>query len=341
MPSAGTNPGAVTLQSPAAASKGAGRQAKGARVTSNQYQARILSAIETITRRVEERGEPLFHGGEDPLPQKREVIAIVRGLQEVIYPGYFGEQALYREYLHGHLGDQLYTLSRRLEAEVRRASCSECRKPGGTSARRPNLDAREVATGFLERLPEVLDLIAADVEAAYEGDPAATCLEEVILAYPGVKAVFTYRMAHLLHGLQVPLIPRIMTEFAHNETGVDIHPGATIGREFFIDHGTGVVIGETTVIGDRVKLYQGVTLGALSFPRDGGGTLVRGTKRHPTLEDDVVVYAGATILGGETVVGRGSVIGGNVWLTTSVPPGSRVTLSRDRVAYEISQHAAS
>jgi serine O-acetyltransferase len=148
---------------------------------------------------------------------------------------------------------------------------------------------------FFERLPDVMDLIAADVEAAYEGDPAATCLEEVVLAYPGVKAVFTYRIAHLLHSLGVPLIPRIMTEFAHNETGVDIHPGATIGREFFIDHGTGVVIGETTVIGDRVKLYQGVTLGALSFPRDVRGGLVRGTKRHPTLEDDVVVYAGDQI----------------------------------------------
>jgi serine O-acetyltransferase len=198
------------------------------------------------------------------------------------------------------------------------------------------VEAREVVTAFFERLPEVMALIGADVEAAYEGDPAATCLEEIILAYPGVKAVFTYRIAHLLHGLGVPLIPRIMTEFAHNETGVDIHPGATIGRDFFIDHGTGVVIGETTVIGDRVKLYQGVTLGALSFPRDQRGTLVRGTKRHPTLEDDVVVYAGATILGGDTVVGRGSVIGGNIWLTTSVPPGSRVTLSRDQLGYEIS-----
>ncbi|MFH1177861.1 MAG: serine acetyltransferase [Acidobacteriota bacterium] len=308
---------------------------RGASVTTNASKSRLLAAIETITGRVEERGEPLFHGGDQPLPQKREVIAIVRGLQEVIYPGYFGEQALYREYLHGHLGDQLYVVSRRLESEVRKAMCSECRRPGGGSVRRPAGDAQEAVTTFFERLPEVMDLIAADVEAAYAGDPAATCLEEVILAYPGVKAVFTYRIAHLLQSLQVPLIPRIMTEFAHNETGVDIHPGATIGREFFIDHGTGVVIGETTVISDRVKLYQGVTLGALSFPRDQAGALLRGSKRHPTLEDDVVVYAGATILGGGTVIGRGSVIGGNVWLTSSVPAGSRVTLSRDQVAYEI------
>jgi len=302
-------------------------------VAKNAFTARVVRAIETITRRVEERGEPLFHGGEEPLPQKREVISILRGLQEVIYPGYFGDQSLYREYLHGHLGDQLFALSRKLESEVCRALAANCGRRGAGSG--PTLKAGEVVTAFLERLPDVMDLIADDVEAAYEGDPAATCLEEVILAYPGVKAVFTYRIAHLLHGLGVPLIPRIMTEFAHNETGVDIHPGAKIAREFFIDHGTGVVIGETTVIGDRVKLYQGVTLGALSFPRDVRGDLVRGTKRHPTLEEDVVVYAGATILGGDTVVGRGSVIGGNVWLTTSVPPGSKVTIARDQIGYEI------
>ncbi len=304
-------------------------------MAANGVRDRVVAAIERVTRRVEERGQPLFHGREEPLPSKREVIAIVRGLQEVIYPGYFGDQALYREYLHAHLGDQLYALSRRLEAEVAKALCSECRTPAGAVGRRSAPAAPEVVAEFLERLPEVMDLIADDVTAAYEGDPAATCLEEIVLAYPGMKAVFTYRLAHLLHALGVPLVPRIMTEFAHNETGVDIHPGAAIGREFFIDHGTGVVIGETTVIGDRVKLYQGVTLGALSFPRDGSGAVVRGTKRHPTLEDDVVVYAGATILGGATVIGRGSVIGGNVWLTTSVPPGSRVTLSRDRLAYEI------
>jgi serine O-acetyltransferase len=304
-------------------------------VARNQHSERVLRAIETITHRVEQRGEPLFHGGEEPLPQKREVIAILRGLQEVIYPGYYGDQSLYREYLHGHLGDQLFVVSRRLEGEVRRALAARCTTPGGEALPRQQVDAREVVTTFLELLPDVMGLIAADVAAAYDGDPAATCLEEIILAYPGVKAVFTYRIAHILHTLGVPLIPRIMTEFAHNETGVDIHPGAVIGRDFFIDHGTGVVVGETTVIGDRVKLYQGVTLGALSFPRDGGGTLVRGTKRHPTLEDDVVVYAGATILGGETVVGRGSVIGGNVWLTMSVPPGSRVTISREQPAYEI------
>lgn len=303
----------------------------------NQYKERLLKAIEEITRSVEARGEPLFHGGEEPLPQKKEVISILRGLQEVIYPGYFGDQELYREYLRAHLADQLYALSRRLVGEVRKALQAPCRLLREQRPVPPPADAQEIVTLFYERLPEVMDLVAGDVRAAWEGDPAASCLEEVILAYPGVKAVFTYRIAHLLLELGVPLIPRIMTEFAHNETGVDIHPGARIGREFFIDHGTGVVIGETTVIGDRVKLYQGVTLGALSLPRDRSGTLLRGGKRHPTLEDDVVVYAGATILGGETVVGRGSVIGGNVWLVTSVPPFSRVTLSRDQLAYEITR----
>lgn len=302
----------------------------------SDFAQRVVGAIEAVTRRVEERGRPLFHTGEQALPSKREVIAILRGLQEVIYPGYFGDQTLYREYLHGHLGDQLFTLAGMLEAEVGKALAAGC--PNCWAARRRPVvagDAREVVAAFVERLPQVMDVIAGDVEAAFEGDPAATCLEEVVLAYPGVKAVFTYRIAHLLFTLGVPLVPRIMTEFAHNETGVDIHPGATIGCEFFIDHGTGVVIGETTVIGDRVKLYQGVTLGALSFPRDAGGVLVRGTKRHPTLEDDVVVYAGATILGGDTVIGTGSVIGGNVWLTTSVPASSRVTLPRERLAVEI------
>lgn len=310
-------------------------------MSTNQYKERLLKAIEGITRGVEARGEPLFHGGEEPLPQKKEVIAILRGLQEVIYPGYFGEQDLYREYLRAHLADQLFALARRLAGEVRKALQAPCRMlEQGQHCVRQSADAQEIVTEFYERLPEVMELVAGDVRAAWEGDPAASCLEEVILAYPGVKAVFTYRIAHLLKVLGVPLIPRIMTEFAHNETGVDIHPGARIGREFFIDHGTGVVIGETTVIGDRVKLYQGVTLGALSLPRDRSGTLLRGGKRHPTLEDDVIVYAGATILGGETVVGRGSVIGGNVWLVTSVPPFSRVTLSRDQLAYEITRRFA-
>ncbi len=180
----------------------------------------------------------------------------------------------------------------------------------------------DVVIRFLERLPAVRQLLAEDVEAAFEGDPAASSHAEIVVSYPSIDAVAIYRLAHALHEVGVPLVPRMMTEYAHGLTGIDIHPGAEIGRRFFIDHGTGVVIGETCRIGDRVRVYQGVTLGALAVQ----GRTIRGTRRHPTIEDDVVIYAGATILGGETVIGRGSVIGGNVWLTGSVPPCSKVQI---------------
>ena len=186
-------------------------------------------------------------------------------------------------------------------------------------------NAKEIVDAFIARMPEVKRLVETDVQAAYEGDPAATSPMEVVMAYPGLYAVTIHRMAHELYRLKVPIIPRIMSELAHSKTGIDIHPGATIGERFFIDHGTGVVIGETCVIGRNVKLYQGVTLGAKSFDKDPvTGALVKGIKRHPNVEDDVVIYAGATILGGDTTIGRGSEIGGSVWLISSVPPNSRV-----------------
>ena len=186
-------------------------------------------------------------------------------------------------------------------------------------------DAREIANAFVAALPEVKRLVETDVEAAYEGDPAAMSRMEVVMSYPGLYAVTVHRLAHVLYDLKVPVIPRIMSELAHSKTGIDIHPGAQIGERFFIDHGTGVVIGETTVIGRNVKLYQGVTLGALSFDKDPvTGALVKGVKRHPNVEDNVVIYAGATILGGETTIGHDSEIGGSVWLIESVPPNSRV-----------------
>lgn len=189
----------------------------------------------------------------------------------------------------------------------------------------PDRDAQTVVDEFMARLPEVRRIVATDVEAAYEGDPAATSPMEVIMAYPGLYAVTIHRLAHELYRLKVPIVPRIMSELAHSKTGIDIHPGATIGERFFIDHGTGVVIGETCTIGRNVKLYQGVTLGALSFDKDPvTGALVKGVKRHPNVEDNVVIYAGATILGGETTIGHDSEIGGNVWLKSSVPPNSRV-----------------
>jgi serine O-acetyltransferase len=287
---------------------------------------RLRSAIDRVLAGAESR-TLLSAVDAPPRPRRREVVEILRLLQEVVHPGFFGETSLYRANLRDHLADVLFRIHVQLSDQVEKALAPH--DAAGAPARAP-----EIVTGLFEALPAIADMVADDVRAAFDGDPAATGFDEIILAYPGVKAVFTYRIAHALHGLGVPLIPRVMTEFAHLETGVDIHPGARIGRSFFIDHGTGTVIGETTDIGSNVKLYQGVTLGALSFPKNERGELIRGTKRHPTVEDDVVIYAGATILGGETVVGRGCVIGGSVWLTSSVPPGMRVTLQGDELKLE-------
>ena len=188
----------------------------------------------------------------------------------------------------------------------------------------PGRDAKEIVDEFVAALPEVRRLVDTDVQAAYDGDPAATSRMEVVMAYPGLYAVTIHRLAHVLYKLKVPIVPRVMSELAHSKTGIDIHPGATIGERFFIDHGTGVVIGETTIIGRNVRLYQGVTLGGLSFDKDSNGALVKGLKRHPNIEDNVVIYANATILGGDTTIGHDSEIGGNVWIKESVPPYSRV-----------------
>ncbi|MBK9064447.1 MAG: serine acetyltransferase [Acidobacteria bacterium] len=262
-----------------------------------------------------------------PRPRSSELVEILRMLQEVVYPGFYGDAPLIRANLGDRLAYVLHQVHEKLSNQIEKALMPD--DPSGAAARAP-----ELATGLLETLPAIADMVADDVRAAFDGDPAATGFDEIILAYPGIMAIFTYRVAHALHEAGVPLVPRMLTEFAHLETGIDIHPGARIGRSFFIDHGTGIVIGETTDIGHSVKLYQGVTLGALSFPKNERGELIRGTKRHPTVEDEVVIYAGATILGGKTVVGRGSVIGGSVWLTASVPPGTRVTLQGDQLKRE-------
>ena len=288
--------------------------------------SRLREAIGRVVAGAESR-TLLSAVGSPARPSSGEVVEVLRLLQEVVDPGFYGEAALTRATLGDHLAYVLHQIHTKLSNQIERALSQD--DPSGAAARAPDL-----ATGLLETLPAIADMVADDVRAAFDGDPAATGFDEIILAYPGVMAVFTYRIAHALHVAGVPLIPRVMTEFAHLETGVDIHPGARLGRSFFIDHGTGTVIGETTDIGNNVKLYQGVTLGALSFPKNERGELIRGTKRHPTVEDDVVIYAGATILGGETVVGRGSVIGGSVWLTASVPPGTRVTLQGDQLKRE-------
>jgi serine O-acetyltransferase len=194
--------------------------------------------------------------------------------------------------------------------------------------------AGDAAISLINAIPEVREYLLSDIVAAYRGDPAAQSYDEVVMSYPCIEAIATHRIAHELYKKDIPLIPRVMSERAHSRTGIDIHPGATIGKYFFIDHGTGVVIGETTTIGENVKLYQGVTLGALSFPLDENGNPIKGVKRHPDIQDDVIIYSGATILGGETVIGKGSVIGGSVWITHSVPPGSKIYNKQPQPIFE-------
>ena len=262
------------------------------------------------------------------LPSREAIVEILESVLDLMYPGYFGRRDLSADNLRAHVAQSLAVLAPKLEREMEHCLCygrereTERLAEFGECAPR----AHELAEIFLGRLPEIRSLLIRDVQAAFDGDPAASNLDEVILAYPGVLAVSVYRIAHALYDLGVPMMARIMTEWAHSKTGADIHPGANIGAAFFIDHATGVVIGETTDIGDGVKLYQGVTLGALSFPRDATGQIIRGKKRHPTVESGSTLYANATVLGGQTVVGAGSVIGGSVFLTRSVPPRSRVSL---------------
>jgi serine O-acetyltransferase len=257
------------------------------------------------------------------LPSPERTIAVLEKLVEVLYPGIHGNPHLTRNNVGFHIGALLDDIAAEL-VEQAQVTLHRNRCRGGESCPRCAALARKTVDRFLATLPRVRRSLALDIRAAYEGDPAAQSFEEIMLAYPGLRAVTTYRLAHELHRIGLPLLARIMTEHAHRETGIDIHPGAKIGKSFFIDHGTGVVVGETTTIGNNVKIYQGVTLGALSIPRDERGLVIRGKKRHPTIQDDVIIYAGATILGGDTVIGRGSVVGGNTWVTHSIPPRSRV-----------------
>lgn len=272
------------------------------------------------------------HLGHSPLPSYREIVDVLGDLREILFPGYGRRQNLHMRNVAYHVGDLVDGLHDRLSRQITRALRHDCK------SREPEPDseakAERLALLFLQRLPALRATAARDVEAAFEGDPAASSLDEIVFCYPGVSAITVYRLAHEMYNLGVPLIPRMMTEYAHGKTGIDIHPGARIGEKFFIDHGTGVVIGQTTEIGDRVKIYQGVTLGALSFPRDElTGEVLRGTKRHPTIEDDVVIYANATILGGNTIIGHHSVIGSSAWLTRSVAPHTTVTIENPKLRY--------
>ena len=264
------------------------------------------------------------------LPGATQVAVTLKHLFSLLFPGCHGAHAVPHERCSQHIERLFGQIASELQEQISQvlAYRQEEDKAGAGASASHSVDeteARNLTEAFMAELPKIRELLREDIEAAYEGDPAAASRMEVVMAYPGLHAIVVHRLAHALYRLKVPILPRVMSELAHSRTGIDIHPGATIGERFFIDHGTGVVIGETTVIGRNVKLYQGVTLGALSFPKDETtGMLMKGHKRHPNVEDNVVIYAGATILGGDTVIGHDSEIGGNVWLMDSIPPYSRV-----------------
>lgn len=265
-----------------------------------------------------------------PRPSRDALIAIVKGLRAALFPTHFSGADHTGSSIDFYVGSVLDTTLRSLQEQARRTLSAA--QAGGTTDAIIREAQRRVHT-FAEQLPHIRRLLELDIRAAYEGDPAAQGRSEVLFCYPGITAIIHHRLAHELYKLDLRLLARVIAEVAHSDTGIDIHPGASIGRSFFIDHGTGVVIGETAIIGDRVRLYQGVTLGARNFSHDDRGTAIKGRPRHPIIEDDVVVYAGATILGRITV-GRGSVVGGNVWLTRSLPPQSHVSQSQPRAGSE-------
>ena len=272
------------------------------------------------------------HVGPEPIPSREQSIDLIHRACRLLYPGYFIRKRVDQINLGYYFGQEAVAFFEVLSQQIALAIRHECLRYG-LPCTHCEERGQEDSIRFMRQLAGLRRVLAKDVRAAYEGDPAAKSFDEIIFSYPGLFAVTVYRLAHQLVDQNVPLIPRIMTEYAHGQTGIDIHPGALIGESFFIDHGTGVVIGESTEIGDRVRLYQGVTLGALSLPREQVDSLRR-AKRHPTVQDDVIIYAQATILGGKTVIGARSVIGGNVWITESVPPDTRVFLKEPELIYQ-------
>jgi serine O-acetyltransferase len=282
-------------------------------------------------------GDCFDHISPEPIPSREATIGVIEKARRILYPGYFIRSrvdTINLSYYFGQEATALFealaeqiTLSIRHECLRHSQPCTHCEQRG-----------QESAISFMHHLPRLRSMLALDVRAAYQGDPAAKGFDEIIFSYPGLFAITVYRIAHQLFEQGIPLLPRIMTEYAHSLTGIDIHPGAHIGESFFIDHGTGVVIGETCEIGNRARIYQGVTLGALSVQREEVEDL-RNRKRHPTIEEDVIVYSGATILGGSTVIGARSVIGGNVWLTESVPPDTQVYMKKPELVFKDKSNA--
>lgn len=265
------------------------------------------------------------------IPSHTQVIDIVNQARRILFPGYFTKTKLHASNLEYYIGKETTDLYEKLSEQITMAIRHDCRRHGQPCTACEQR-SHQIALAFIESLPKVASILAQDIRSVLAGDPATDNPDEIIFSYPGLLAISVFRVAHELFTMEVPIIPRIMTEYAHSLTGIDIHPGATIGPGLFIDHGTGVVIGETTVIGNNVRIYQGVTLGALSLPRDAGEKL-RNQKRHPTIEDDVIIYSNTTILGGDTVIGTGSIIGGNIWLTESVESGTKVLLKRPELIY--------
>lgn len=283
----------------------------------------IINAAKQLEQNYKKQGIFEVSVGEK-MPKRSEIIELINEVRRIVFPGYFGTENTAYVSLDNFAGNTLAGIYEKLFKQIHIALAYNQRRMDKDVITEGELEvkAEELALSFINSLPEIQELIFKDVEAEFQGDPAASSMEEIIFSYPGIYAIFVYRIAHVLYELKIPFIPRIMTEHAHSKTGIDINPGATIGEYFFIDHGTGIVIGETTVIGDHVKIYQGVTLGALSTRK---GQELSGVKRHPTIEDNVVIYANTTILGGETVVGKNSVVAGNTFVTESIPEGTRVS----------------
>ncbi len=300
------------------------------RETLSGYRSKLPDIVEKIIGSCEDE-RCYTHVDYEPIPSMEVVVDIIGRFRDILFPGYFHRKKLDPVNLKYSMGQAVSGLFDVLYEQVCRSIRHDCFRYDKECVNCAEV-ASEKVLELLGEVPEIRRLLSTDVTAAYDGDPAAKSHDEIIFAYPGIHAITVYRVAHRLYELGVPLLPRIMSEHAHSVTGIDIHPGAHIGERFCIDHGTGIVIGETTEIGNNVRIYQGVTLGALSLPKDAGERL-RGSKRHPTIEDDVIIYSGATILGGDTVIGARSVIGGNVWVTKSVPPDTKVLMEMPKLVY--------
>lgn len=297
---------------------------------SDEISQQLSSVAEKI---IENCNDPdcYTHVDYEPIPSVESAVEILNRLKEILFPGFFSKERLNPVNLRYNMGQAVSSVYELLVEQIANSvrhdcyryqkECSSCRDQG-----------QKTAIAFLENIPNIRQMLAKDVTATFQGDPSAQSYDEIIFSFPGIQAISVYRIANLLLRLKVPILPRTMSEYAHSTTGIDIHPGATIGESFVIDHGTGVVIGETTTIGNNVRIYQGVTLGAHSLPKDAGSRM-KGQKRHPTIEDDVIIYSGATILGGETTIGKGSIVGGNVWLTDSIPPNTKVVMEAPRLIY--------